>query len=38
MLPRMNELQLPNNVHFTEEGSKALAGKVVERINEALRQ
>ena len=37
MLPRMKELQLPNNVHFTEEGYKALAGKVVERINEALR-
>ncbi len=37
MLPRMTELQLPNNVHFTEDGSKALAGKVVERINEALR-
>jgi hypothetical protein len=37
MLPRMNELQQPNNVHFTEEGSKALADKVVERINEALR-
>lgn len=37
MLPWMKELQLPNNVHFTEEGSKALAGKVVERINEALR-
>ena len=36
MLPRLKELQLPNNVHFTEEGSKALAGKVVERINEAL--
>lgn len=36
MLPRMAELQLPNNVHFTPEGYKALAGKVAERINEAL--
>lgn len=34
MLPRMNELQLPNNVHFTEEGSFELAKKVAERINE----
>jgi hypothetical protein len=37
MEPRMKELQLPNNVHFTEEGYKALANKVVERINESLR-
>lgn len=37
MLPRMNELQLPNNVHFTEEGSFELAKKVAERINEVLR-
>jgi len=36
MLPRMNELQLPKNVHFTEQGSFELAKKVVERINEAL--
>lgn len=36
MLPRMNELQRPNNVHFTPEGSKALADKVVDRINEAI--
>ena len=37
MLPRMNELQLPKNVHFKPEGYRALAGKVVERINEILR-
>jgi acyl-CoA thioesterase-1 len=37
MLPRMKELQLPNNVHFTEEGYKALAGKVADRINETFR-
>lgn len=36
MLPRINELQLPNNVHFTEEGSFELAKKVVERINEVI--
>ncbi len=37
MLPRMNELQLPKNVHFKPDGYKALAGKVVERITEILR-
>lgn len=36
MLPRMNELQLPRNVHFTEEGSFELGKKVAERIIEAL--
>ena len=36
MLPRMGKLQQPNNVHFTPEGSKAMAEKVVERISEAL--
>jgi acyl-CoA thioesterase-1 len=36
MLPRMNELQLPRNVHFTEEGSFELGKKVAERITEAL--
>ena len=37
MLPRMNELQLPKNVHFKPEGYKELAGKVVERIDEIIR-
>ena len=37
MLPRMNELQLPKNVHFKPEGYKALAGKVVARIDESIR-
>ena len=37
MLPRMNELQLPKNVHFKPEGYKELAGKVVQRINEVIR-
>ena len=36
MIPRIAELQLPNNVHFTPEGYKALAEKVSDRINEAL--
>lgn len=34
--PRMEELQKPNNVHFTDEGSRALARKVADRIAEAL--
>jgi len=34
--PRMTELQRPNNVHFTESGSRALARKVADRILEAL--
>lgn len=38
MLPRMKELQRPNNVHFTPEGSEALAEKVVDRIKEVLEQ
>jgi acyl-CoA thioesterase-1 len=37
MLPRMGELQLPKNVHFKPEGYQALALKVVERINEIIR-
>jgi len=38
MVPRMAELQRPNNVHFTEEGSRELAKKVVDRINEVLEE
>jgi acyl-CoA thioesterase-1 len=37
MLPRMNRLQLPNNVHFTPEGYKELGAKVAERILEIIR-
>jgi len=37
MLPRMNEMQQPENVHFTQEGYRALARKVAERINEVIR-
>lgn len=36
MLPQMSELQLPNNVHFTETGSFELAKKVTERIIEVI--
>lgn len=32
VLPRMAEIQRPNNVHFTEEGYKALAKKVADKI------
>lgn len=38
MKPRMNELQQPNNVHFKPEGYKALAEKVVQRINDILQK
>jgi hypothetical protein len=31
-LPRLTELQLPKNVHFSKEGSKAIAVQVVEKI------
>lgn len=34
--PRMDEIQRPNNVHFTKKGSYELAVKVAERINELL--
>ncbi len=32
VLPRMAEIQRPNNVHFTEKGYKALAKKVTDKI------
>ncbi|WP_346762193.1 SGNH/GDSL hydrolase family protein [Agaribacillus aureus] len=35
-LPRLAELQPPKNVHFTKEGSKALAKRVVEKILEVI--
>jgi len=38
MVPRMAELQRPNNVHFTEDGSREMAKKVVERIKEVLEE
>ena len=36
VLPRMEELQRPNNVHFTEIGSKVLGEQVVKSILNAL--
>ncbi|QGY46244.1 SGNH/GDSL hydrolase family protein [Maribellus comscasis] len=36
VLPRMEELQIPNNVHFTEDGYKALAKQVADKILEKL--
>lgn len=34
--PKLGTLQKPKNVHFTAEGSKALAGEVARHISEAL--
>lgn len=36
VLPRMEELLLPSNVHFKPSGSRALADQVVARIRRAL--
>lgn len=36
-LPRLKEIQLPKNVHFTPEGSKVLAEQVVKSIQSALK-
>ena len=38
MVPRMADLQRPNNVHFTEQGSREMAKKVVERINQVINE
>lgn len=35
-LPRLGEIQLPVNVHFSGPGSRALAGEVAQAITEAL--
>ncbi len=35
-LPRLKEIQLPKNVHFTKDGSRLLAGEVVRHLREAL--
>jgi acyl-CoA thioesterase-1 len=37
-LPRLAEIQQPVNVHFTNDGSRALAGEVVQSIRRALRR
>jgi acyl-CoA thioesterase-1 len=36
VLPKLNELQIPNNVHFNEKGSKFLAGLVIKSIMEFI--
>ncbi len=36
--PRLAELQIPANVHFREEGSRELAGRVAAVIREALKK
>ena len=36
VLPKIIELQIPNNVHFKENGSKFLADLVVKSIMESL--
>jgi acyl-CoA thioesterase-1 len=36
VIPRMEELMRPNNVHFTEKGSEALAKQVVAKISKVL--
>ena len=38
VLPRMAEIQKPNNVHFTEEGSKVLAEEVARHILKSLKK
>jgi len=34
--PRLDEIQLPNNVHFNDNGYRELADKVIDRITEAM--
>ncbi|MCA9413398.1 MAG: SGNH/GDSL hydrolase family protein [Candidatus Omnitrophica bacterium] len=36
VLPQIEKIQRPNNVHFTEEGSKVLAEEVARHIEKAL--
>lgn len=36
--PRLKEIQLPANVHFSKPGSKALAEQVAGTISDALKQ
>ena len=38
VVPRMDEIQKPHNVHFTNVGSMALAEKVSDRIKEVLEE
>lgn len=34
--PRLEEIQVPNNVHFNDNGYRELANKVIDRITETL--
>jgi hypothetical protein len=36
--PRLKELQLPVNVHFTKDGSRQLAGEVAKHLRKAMRK
>lgn len=36
VLPRMSEIQLPSNVHFTEPGYEVLGEAVAQKIVECL--
>ena len=36
-LPQLAKIQLPNNVHFSAEGSKILARQVAESIEKAMK-
>jgi acyl-CoA thioesterase-1 len=36
VLPRMEELQIPMNVHFTEAGSEAIGNEVAQFIRNQL--
>ena len=35
-LPQLGEIQQPANVHFSRDGSRALADRVIESLREAL--
>jgi acyl-CoA thioesterase-1 len=37
-LPRLDKIQIPVNVHFTEKGSAVLAQRVAESIEKALKK
>ena len=36
-LPQLDKIQLPNNVHFTPDGSRVLAKQVAESIEKVIR-
>ena len=37
-LPQLEKIQIPNNVHFTADGSRVLAKQVAESIDKASGQ